>query len=76
MAKVEVGPFGADHHYFQINELTDLTPTRTQAEKRRRDKRGPECSVIHFHKSTEPCKGNKHEAYHLGTTEVIEVTPS
>jgi hypothetical protein len=66
----QVGPYAAHHHYYHIDGLTDLTPTRDQAEKRRKDKKHPECSVIHFHKKDEGCTGKNHEGYTLAAENV------
>lgn len=75
MGKTVVGIFAADHHSYQIDGNTDLTPTRTQAEARRVDKRHPEDTVIHFHKRGESCFGRDHESYRIGSTEVVKVNP-
>jgi hypothetical protein len=74
-ATIQIGVFTTHHHYFHIDGLTDLTPTRDQAERRRADKRHPESSVIHFHKKDESCFGRDHESYMVGTDEVIKVRP-
>lgn len=72
---IVVGVFEAHHHCYHIDGLTDLTPTREQAERRRRDKRSPESTVIHFHKKDESCYDRMHEVYLLGSTTVDKVTP-
>jgi hypothetical protein len=61
------------HHYFH-SHVTDLAVMRDQANARLKPGNkygGHGESVIHIHRSTDPCRGKEHEFYPLGNDQEL-----
>lgn len=44
-----------NHHYYVVPGVVDGQKCHEDADRRRRDKRSPETSIVHAHEHREPC---------------------
>jgi hypothetical protein len=58
---------GLREYYHYDDKVTNIDAIREHARECARNDRGPEPSVIHFHKHGAPCEGEKHEQFEITT---------